>query len=117
MDPTLFVDGQSGVLIAGSPTTTIQADPITGVAGYSMIREYVSNLLAQSPGLRNEVKDPSQLAECMLQQGYAANQIPLGQPNDISSTTLISPEQRLAPMLTYLVELCTGIPSGSWVDE
>ena len=112
-----FVDGQPGVLEAPTTSPLPAETGVAGIPGYSMIFDFVLGLLSQSAVLREAVEDTSTLAECMLQQGYAANQLPLVQSSDESTTSMVSPEERIAPMLTYLAELCTGIPSSKWTNQ
>jgi hypothetical protein len=81
-----------------------------------MVTAFLSQTLAAAPGLRRNVPDVEALAACMVNAGYQINGIP---PAGYASTqtTLVAPETMIAPMLTYLAETCSGIPSAEWAGE
>lgn len=85
-------------------------------ATYQMVTAFLSQTLAAAPGLRQNVDDVEALAACMVNAGYQINNLP---PPGYASTqtTLVAPETMIAPMLTYLTETCTGIPSAEWAGE
>jgi hypothetical protein len=103
---------------AESPTTVAASDPAVGDASvtYRMVTAFLSQTLAAAPGLRQNVDDVEALAACMVNAGYQINVLP---PPGYASTqtTLVAPETMIAPMLTYLAETCTGIPSPEWAGE
>lgn len=99
-------------------TTTTLDDPMVGdaSAAYRMVTAFLSQTLASAPGLRRNVTDVEALAACMVNAGYQINGLPA--PGYASTqTTLVAPETMIAPMLTYLTETCTGIPSAEWAGE
>lgn len=99
-------------------TTTTLDDPTVGEASatYRMVTAFLSQTLASAPGLRRNVTDVEALAACVVNAGYQINGLP---PPGYASTqtTLVAPETMIAPMLTYLTETCTGIPSAEWAGE
>lgn len=101
-----------------SPTSVAAVDPTVGdaTATYEMVMAFLSQTLAAAPGLRQNVTDVEALAACMVNAGYQINGIP---PAGYASTqtTLVAPETMIAPMLTYLTESCSGIPSAEWAGE
>ena len=83
---------------------------------YEMAMQFLSQTIAVSPGLRKNVGSVEPIAICMVLAGYQINNIP--PPGGAGSpTTVVPPETMIAPMLTYLTESCTQIPSSDWQKE
>ena len=83
---------------------------------YTMVMQFLSQIIATSSGLREKVQNIEPVALCMVNAGYQINNIP---PPDASGTptTAVPPESMISPMLTYLTETCTGIPASDWQTE
>ncbi|MFM8857424.1 MAG: hypothetical protein ACKOI2_09530, partial [Actinomycetota bacterium] len=83
---------------------------------YEMAMQFLSQTIAVSPGLRKKVGSVEPIAICMVLAGYQINNIP--PPSGAGSpSTVVPPETMIAPMLTYLTESCTQIPSSEWQKE
>jgi hypothetical protein len=83
---------------------------------YEMAMQFLSQTIAVSPGLRKNVGSVEPIAMCMVLAGYQINNIP--PPGGAGSpTTVVPPETMIAPMLSYLTESCTQIPSSDWQKE
>ena len=101
--------------------TSVAAAPDDAAAAaqsevFRMVREFLSQTLAVSPALSERVPDVEQLATCMVNAGYQINGLPMpGMMNP--PTTLVPPQTMISPMLTYLVESCTGIPASEWIGN
>jgi hypothetical protein len=102
------------VFVDATTTTSLELPEIESLSGYSMIVEFLGSLLPQHQGLRERVADSSNLARCMMETGYKVLGLPLVSPTGVTVTTLTPPEQMLLPMLTYLTEVCSGIPAVEW---
>lgn len=99
-------------------TVALPEDPTTvdSSAVYRMVREFLAQTLAASPGLRERVTDAEQLAYCMVNAGYQINGLP--PPGAVNPpTTLVAPTTMISPMLTYLTETCTGVPTADWSGQ
>jgi hypothetical protein len=83
---------------------------------YTMVMQFLSQTIASSPGLREQVENVEEVALCMVSAGYQINNIP---PPDAEGapTTVVPPETMISPMLQYLTESCTGIPASDWLTD
>ncbi|NBR37563.1 MAG: hypothetical protein EBT80_09500 [Chitinophagales bacterium] len=108
---------EDGIAVAPVETSTSIATPavtpLEATPGFELVIQFVGSVLAQHNALREAVGDPRVLAACMLENGYRLNGLPF--PAAAVTTSSITPiEQRLSPMLTYLTEMCSGVPTASW---
>ena len=123
-EPNTRENGSSLTLTDAEPVTDAFADStnttglvspqIETLSGYSMIVDYLGSLLSQHQGLREKVGDSSTLARCMMETGYKVLGLPLVSPTGVTVTTVAPPDQMLLPMLTYLTEVCSGMPAVEW---
>lgn len=98
----------------GNEVPTTDPSIVDASAVYRMVLGYLSQTLAASPALRERVTSVEELASCMVNAGYQLNGLPPpGAPS--TQTTLVAPETMISPMLTYLTESCTGLPSSEWL--
>lgn len=119
--PTIDLDEPS-LVDTGATTLQPNTNPSNSAAlprndllpAYQLIVAYLSQALSANPGLRKSVTDFETVANCMLQVGYQLNGI---STSGITSTTNSPPEALISPMLMYLTETCSGIPSSEWSRE
>ena len=65
------------------------------------------------PPITRSVRSPEDLANCMTAQALAAQGI-----SDSNTQTMQTPvESMISPMLTYLLESCSGVPSAEWSEN
>jgi hypothetical protein len=109
-----FEDGMAMATIeTATSSATPAVTPVEATPGFELVTQFVGTALAQHNALREAVGDPRVLAVCMLENGYRLNGFQL--PAAADTTSSITPiEQRLSPMLTYLTEMCSGVPAASW---
>jgi len=96
------------------PTATYRSQSREDV--HQMVSDFLSQVVPASPALSAAVSDLGELADCMVNAGYQINNIP---PENLPNapTTLVAPSTMIAPMLSYLAEICSGVPVGQWAND
>lgn len=62
------------------------------------------------PVITTNVPTAGALADCMTAQGMSLN----GLSSDASNQTTIPVDALISPMLTFLLESCSGVPASEW---
>ena len=98
---------------AGPETTVNSASSPPSTQVFEFVLSYVLQMSGTYPPITRSVRSPEELANCMTAQALAAQGI-----SDSNSQALQTPvESMISPMLTYLLESCSGVPSSEWSED
>lgn len=116
--------GRDGTPIYSPTTTTIAvsstlvtigpvAPPTEQEEVLALIAQFLDETLPDNPGLNEAVTDRETLSQCMLVAGYQMNNLP---PPGVQNapSTLAPPVVLIGPMLSYLAQVCSGVPIQAW---
>jgi len=116
----------TGVLFAcgsvpGQPdqTTVDSVDSVDSTAQLvpnvvrSIVLPYATQMAGLFPVVTTNVPSVEALAECMAAQGMSLN----GITGEVTSETTIPIDALISPMLTFLLESCSGVPASDWNSD
>lgn len=76
----------------------------------SIILPYATQMTGLFPVVTTNVPTAGALTDCMTAQGMSLN----GLTGDTTSQTTIPVDALISPMLTFLLESCSGVPASEW---
>ena len=98
------------VIQTSTTPAPVQEVNLPSISVRQITLSYAQQMTSQFPAITANVQSLQTLVDCMTSQAMTIN----GISDSVQTQQSVPIESQVSPMLSYLLESCSGIPSSEW---